>query len=504
MKKAVIYLRVSDPSQIENNSLQTQEKICRSFATRQGFDLITSPFRDEGFSAKGKGYETRPNLRGLIDFCKNKKNNISTVIVYKMDRWSRDVKDGLAIISLLSKYGIDVVSATEGFQDDAQGRFMRTILLATAQLDNELKGERVKDNMQTMFRSGLWCWKPPIGYKRPFNNKFDNRGKTPIINLEIGLIIKHIFELASTGIYSRKQLADEANLLGFENLYHRKMDHKLVVSILKNSFYYGLMYAPKWNEYQMGIHEPLISENLWQLANAKVFGIKRKYSIQDTSEYPLKGFIHCGICKGFMTSSNPSGRNAKKYKHYECGNKKCRKTRINIEEAHEQFISRLSALKPSEEVLRLFNHMVKEEWDMTLNKTQEREELIESNIKKLQNEIDSISKSFNIGVYTPEEAKEKAEKIRSEIAILSLERSDNQIVHYNAEIVTNFITHFLKHLDSLWNKLDLPKKQALQNIIFINGIECTIGKEIRTGDLSLAFQVILAIDAKDSALVTLG
>jgi DNA invertase Pin-like site-specific DNA recombinase len=50
--RAVIYLRVSDPSQVENNSLKTQENICLQYAKSKGYEIAREPFRDEGFSAK--------------------------------------------------------------------------------------------------------------------------------------------------------------------------------------------------------------------------------------------------------------------------------------------------------------------------------------------------------------------------------------------------------------------------------------------------------------------
>jgi len=46
-KRAVIYIRVSDPSQIENHSLETQDKICREYAKTKGYEVVKL-FREEG------------------------------------------------------------------------------------------------------------------------------------------------------------------------------------------------------------------------------------------------------------------------------------------------------------------------------------------------------------------------------------------------------------------------------------------------------------------------
>src|SRR5512140_126824 len=106
--KSVIYIRVSDPSQIENNSLETQLKICRSFAERNGWEIV-EVFEEEGVSAKT--VHNRPEMRRLLQFCTDKKNKIAKVIVYKMDRFARNTEDGLVAISLLAKHGSFLVSA---------------------------------------------------------------------------------------------------------------------------------------------------------------------------------------------------------------------------------------------------------------------------------------------------------------------------------------------------------------------------------------------------------
>jgi len=49
-KLAVIYIRVSDPSQAHNNSLDTQEKICKDYLKSKGYELV-KVFREEGESA---------------------------------------------------------------------------------------------------------------------------------------------------------------------------------------------------------------------------------------------------------------------------------------------------------------------------------------------------------------------------------------------------------------------------------------------------------------------
>lgn len=491
-KLGVIYLRVSDPSQIDNNSLNVQEKICRDIFKKRNIKTALV-LRDEGHSAKH--INTRPAMRELLAYCTNKKNNISYVIVYKIDRWSRNTEEGLAAQTLLSKYGIEFLSATENIEKTPTGNLLKTILLALGQFDNELKGERVKDNMQALYRKGIWCWACPVGYKRPYGSKEQNKGKAPVPINGLKEILQIFFQEAATGLYTKQQLADLINAKGFERYTSHSAEIKTVVRIAKNTFYYGKMYNKKWDEYVVGQHEPIVSEELWTRAHNAIFEVKIKYSNQPSDIYPLKGTVKCDFCGKFMTSSNPKGR-TKSYTHYECGNKACRRVRIGTTEAHTQFIELLRTIKPTKKTLKLFEYMVFSDWDKQINTAKEEESNINDRISAFEADLISIRKSNDKGIYSDEMAKKEAEKINNEIAVLKVERSDLHFDQYDVEKVRNFTEHFLLNLDRLWDRLTEPAmKQALQSKVFPQGIVCTKDKKIRTVSLSPSFELIMELEA---------
>ena len=498
--KAVIYIRVSDPSQIENNSLETQLKSCRAFAVANELEVV-QVFREEGFSAKH--IQTRPEMRKLLQFCTTKKNNIARIIVYKMDRWTRNVEEGLVTMTLLAKYGTAVVPATEIAEQTAIGKTMRIVLMAFGELDNSLKGERVRDNMRTMFRKGLWYSKPPIGYTRIIGSRDEKRGKPPIIDGNLGPMVKCLFEKAASGYFTKKHLADYLNSLGFKQFYGNNADGELVKKILSNTFYYGYMYATKWNEHQWGQHPKLVEEELWEKAYYNTVDKKRKFKHQDSNIYPLKGILRCATCNHPMTSSNPKG-NGGYYQSYECHNKTCEHhERIRVEPAHNQFLSILASLKPSKRAIRLFSEMVFEEWDETIEQCQKEARLKEEQIERLETQVTGIALSNSKGILNDEEAKERINRIRSEIAVLRIEKSDIKIDQYDTETVKNFTETFLTNLDRLWTELDLAQRQVLQTEIFPDGVVCQ-NKEVRTNRLSQSFELIEALNTQNTTFVSAG
>ena len=100
IKRAIIYLRVSTEEQVDNFSLETQEKICKQEAERRGME-VAQIFKEEGRSAKN--IVGRPVLVEMLEFCRKNKRNIDALIVYRLDRLSRQTGDFLAIRKKLAE-----------------------------------------------------------------------------------------------------------------------------------------------------------------------------------------------------------------------------------------------------------------------------------------------------------------------------------------------------------------------------------------------------------------
>ena len=108
--EVAIYIRVSTEDQAkEGYSLEVQREYLESFAKREGLEIF-KVYQDDGIS----GYSTeRPALKNLLKDAKEKKFDL--VLVYKIDRFSRNLKDLLNLVDELSTYGVGFKSATEPF-----------------------------------------------------------------------------------------------------------------------------------------------------------------------------------------------------------------------------------------------------------------------------------------------------------------------------------------------------------------------------------------------------
>src|ERR1700692_4712840 len=111
----LIYCRVSTEEQANQGySLDTQEKLCRDFAERQGYS-VSGVYRDEGKSGTTLG---RPALQDLLAQ-RIKGTTIQAVIVQETDRRARNTHDHLTIRALLQKAGVKLISVAQPMLDDS-------------------------------------------------------------------------------------------------------------------------------------------------------------------------------------------------------------------------------------------------------------------------------------------------------------------------------------------------------------------------------------------------
>jgi DNA invertase Pin-like site-specific DNA recombinase len=142
--KAIGYVRVSTDRQAEQGvSLEAQEAKIRAMATVQSAELL-EVIVDGGESAKSLN---RPGLQRLLDLINAGK--VESVIVAKLDRLTRSVKDLCGLLELFEKRKVALVSVAESLDTgSAAGRLVITIMAAVSQWEREAIGERTRDALR--------------------------------------------------------------------------------------------------------------------------------------------------------------------------------------------------------------------------------------------------------------------------------------------------------------------------------------------------------------------
>jgi putative DNA-invertase from lambdoid prophage Rac len=139
--------------------MQTTE--VKAYAARCGWNVVE-------FSDKMSGSKTkRPGLDRLMDDARLRKVDI--VLVWKMDRFGRSLKDLITNILLLDGYGVRFISVTQGIDTDKQNpasRFMMHILAAVAEFERGIIVERVRAGVAEAQRQGKHCGRPKRIFRR--------------------------------------------------------------------------------------------------------------------------------------------------------------------------------------------------------------------------------------------------------------------------------------------------------------------------------------------------
>lgn len=228
MRKDAIYARQSLDKK-DSISIETQIEKCESLVSDT--KVI---YKDKGYSGKNTD---RPELSKLINDIKA--DRVNKVIVYRLDRISRNIKDFYNLYSIMQEHDTEFISVNESFDtSNPMGRAMMGILIVFAQMERESIQERVKDNYYSRIAmDGRWAGGPaPLG----FSNADAEDGKpTLTVNEEEMKIVKYCFqEYAYAPNTSLRQLCIQLAEKGYRSRRDNGgWDNVTIARMLQNSVY---------------------------------------------------------------------------------------------------------------------------------------------------------------------------------------------------------------------------------------------------------------------------
>jgi len=450
---AIIYCRVSTQDQAETGfSLETQEDYCNGYAKREGYTVLKT-FVERGQSAKTLN---RTQLQSLISFSKEKSSDVDVLIVYKLDRLSRNQRDTLNFFYEFNKVGIRIESVTENIDESPEGKFITSIISAQAEYDNNNRSRRIKDVMKKVVKEGRWCWKHPVGYQF----KKDNFGKPLLYPDNKSEFIKEAFELMENGLYSQQEVRDILSRKGF------KVAKQSLNRILNNPIYAGLIKTSWYPELIEGIHEPIISrETFFNVQNILSGRRPSNTSKQkDNPEFSLRGFVLCPECGSPLTASMCQGK-IKKVPYYWCWRNNCIQM-VHRDVIENKFCEYLSNLEPKPEIMELLEYKLVHNWKEKNQNYKNRLKRDKARLTELRQMKDNLVKKLLRDVIDDKTYKEQAEWLQKEILILEETCENGKIIDHDFEEYLDFGKKFLMNLSEIWKQSEIKIKQKIHNFIF--------------------------------------
>ena len=192
--KALGYIRVSTSDQADSGlSLAHQESKIKAYCEALDISLVEI-VSDAGFSAKTLN---RPGMTEVINQIKSK--SVDAVVILKLDRLTRSVKDLGAIVELIEKNNVALVSVQDSINTStAAGRLILNVLGSVSQWEREANGERVKAALSVKKGAGERVGTIPFGYT------LASDGIALVENADEQNTLKIIRKLRSDGLSLRK------------------------------------------------------------------------------------------------------------------------------------------------------------------------------------------------------------------------------------------------------------------------------------------------------------
>lgn len=303
-----IYIRVSTHYQIDKDSLPMQRgdltNYCKYVLCTDNYEI----FEDAGYSAKNTD---RPAFQNMMD--RMRKHEFTHILVWKIDRISRNLLDFCDIYEELKKYDVTFISKNEQFDTStAMGEAMLKIILVFAELERKVTAERVTAVMVDRANKGLWNGAPvPLGYR------WDNDKKFPMVDTDEAPVVEFIYN-TYLETCSTTAVKDALNTNGIKTKKGATWTTKTISDIIRNPFYKGTYRynfrssgrgkKKKENEWVLveNSHEGIISEDIWSECN-KIMDTNAKRN--NAAGFRAKGKTHvfaglikCGECGNTMYS----------------------------------------------------------------------------------------------------------------------------------------------------------------------------------------------------------
>ena len=311
------YIRVSDERQDEY-SPDSQLKKIREYASKEGYIIPDEyVFYDDGIS--GRNVKKRDDFNKMIAMAKEKSHPFETIFVWKFSRFARNQEQAILYKNLLRKNDVSVVSVSEPIPDGHFGTLIERIIEWMDEFYSINLGAEVTRGMTEKASRGEPNCNAPIGYYMKDKKWYPDEKFAPIV--------KEIFERYADGEGART-IALSFQERGITSNHGCKFENRRIDYILHNSAYIGkIRWTPDGsravskrkydNENIMtvdGLHEPIISMELWNRVQERIKQVKASYPKYAKKEQPVsymvKGLTRCSACGGVLAmSSVVSGKN---------------------------------------------------------------------------------------------------------------------------------------------------------------------------------------------------
>lgn len=439
---AAVYARYSSAKQ-NDTTIETQLQEISKYADSNNYEIDEQhTYIDRAQSAKT---DDRPSFQKML--ADAKRGVFDVLLVYKNDRFSRDLLNALTDEAILNACGVTVISVTEPVTDDYMGLFFKQISYAMAQLQTNQSRDRIKTSMHRIIKDDHRY----MGGNLPLGYKVSN--KEVVLDEKTAPIAKEILERIADG-EPYIQIANDLNSRGIKTTKGNKWRSDSFDSMMTSKKYIG--------QYTFGetvvddVIPRLITDETYEAIQKRrnsskhTYNTRKRTNNESQHNYLLTGKLFCGQCGASMTGHGTNHRSGRYYGYYEdtghCGKKN------EPKEALEKLVAQECYKLLTDDVISLIATKAVElskdtqvEQDIKLLK-----KALRDNEKKIENILDQIENGNNSErlVKRLDQREEEARKLKAQIRTAECKQTT---------IDTDEIEFFLYSLRD--NKIDTEKSR---------------------------------------------
>jgi heterodisulfide reductase subunit C len=277
-------------------------------------------------------------------------------------------------------------------------------------------------------------------------------------------VIQWAFETLSTGQYSVEEVRRFCVQKGFN--FNRNRFNLM----MKNPAYCGRIIVPAYKneeeEVVKGIHEPLISEELYEKVQDVLTGRRRKNSYKVTlkEQFPLRGFLKCPVCDNNWTGSTSIGRAGTRHDYYHCV-RGC-KQRVKAENVNASFLKLIGQINFRQEVTELYELILESVFGAGAKEKKASRNELQKEIDRNKERIEKAQQLMLDGDIAPDEYKAIKKGVDAKIEDLLKQQLTFNRTEPEHKFYIRKGVMAIKNLPLLFEKLPIKAKQELIGSIF--------------------------------------
>lgn len=480
----------------KSDSVDNQQRMCREYVDFKFQNEVESfeCYSDEGFTGANTN---RPGLKQLLSDIKD--GLVDALVVYQLDRLSRDVKDFANIYSALEESHVMFISIKENIDTATPiGKAMMYVTMVFAQMERETIAARVTDNMVGLAKKGLWTGgNPPYGYQR---ERIEVNGKRHVMIVPVPEAAEYVESMydefllhgyslqgmetalkregrrtVNGAFFSTTQLHkmltmpyccpatpevwDYYSGLGCQMADERsEWDGKHGVMIYGRSTEKNKKHQAQPKEKWVvceGIHEPFISAEKWLAVQDRfaqnIFEHKKKYDIP-----LLKGTLRCAKCGCQMQVARKKLAHGKILSSYYClkrqrqGVEVCDMGMIKCAELDEKVLSAFREIEADPSIIKQYSEAEQPADDGTAIKELERKaDAVRTRIGRLTESLADGSAASKYIVKQIEDEDLTLAAINREIEMAKAEQRKNARAEHTTAERSQKIANLIRTFDGL-------------------------------------------------------